>query len=156
MSATAATRRLKPSRTGSGTNMESYRDEILCWAAEQYGTEPERLWAAYPDYEVLRRADSGKWYALIADVPRAKLGLDGEGRVDILNVKCDSRMIGSLLSEPGFRPAYHMSRGNWVTILLDGTVKPEQIFPLLEMSYGLVAPKRRSPRKRGKAEWEDG
>ena len=129
--------------------MESYRDEILRWATEQYGTEPERLWAAYPDYEVLRRADSGKWYALFADVPRAKLGLDGEGRVDILNVKCDSRMIGSPLSEPGFRSAYHMSRGNWVTILLDGTVKPEQIFPLLEMSYELVAPKIRKRRKSG-------
>ena len=129
--------------------MESYRDETLRWAAEQYGTEPERLWAAYPDYEVLRRADSGKWYALFADVPRAKLGLDGEGRVDILNVKCDSRMIGSPLSEPGFRSAYHMSRGNWVTILLDGTVKPEQIFPLLEMSYELVAPKIRKRRKSG-------
>ena len=136
--------------------MESYRGAILRWAAEQYGTEPERLWAAYPDYEVLRRADSGKWYALIADVPRGKLGLDGEGRVDILNVKCDSRMIGSLLSEPGFRPAYHMSRSNWITVLLDGTVKPEQIFPLLEISYGLVAPKRKSLRKRGEPEWGNG
>lgn len=129
--------------------MESYRDEILRWAAEQYGTEPERLWAAYPDYAVLRRADSGKWYALIADVQRAKLGLNEEGRVDILNVKCDSRMIGSLLSQPGFRPAYHMSRNSWITILLDGTVKPEQIFPLLEMSYELAAPKIRKRRKSG-------
>ena len=129
--------------------MESYRDEILRWAEEQYGTEPERLWAAYPDYAVLRRADSGKWYALIADVQRAKLGLNEEGRVDILNVKCDFRMIGSLLSQPGFRPAYHMSRNSWITILLDGTVKPEQIFPLLEMSYALAAPKIRKRRKSG-------
>ena len=129
--------------------MESYRDKILRWAAEQYGTEPERLWAAYPDCAVLRRADSGKWYALAADVQRRKLGLDGEGRVDILNVKCDSRMIGSLLSQPGFRPAYHMSRNSWITILLDGTVKPEQIFPLLEMSYELAAPKIRKRRKSG-------
>ena len=125
--------------------MESYRSDILRWAEEQYGTEPERLWAAYPTYEVLRRADSGKWYGLVADVERGKLGLDGEGRVDILNVKCDSRLIGSLLSESGFLPAYHMNRGHWITILLDGAVKLEEIFPLLEMSYDLVAPKRKKP-----------
>ena len=128
--------------------MESYRNDILRWAEEQYGTKPERLWAAYPTYEVLRRADSGKWYGLVADVERGKLGLDGEGRVDILNVKCDSRLIGSLLTESGFRPAYHMSRRNWITILLDGTVKPEQIYPLLEMSYELVGPKRKKPANR--------
>lgn len=123
--------------------IKSYREELLRWAEEQYGTTPEHLWAAYPDYEVLRRTDSGKWYALIAGVQRGKLGLDGEERVDILNVKCDSRMIGSLLSETGFLPAYHMSRNHWITILLDGSVKPEQFYPLLEMSYDLVAPARR-------------
>ena len=127
--------------------MKSYKEDILRWAEEQYGTEPEHLWTAYPDYAVLRRADSGKWYALIADVPRGTVGPDGEGRVDILNLKCDSRMIGSLLSEPGFRPAYHMNRNHWITVLLDGTVRPDQIYPLLEMSYDLVAPKRRGPGK---------
>ena len=123
--------------------MESYRSEILRQAEERYGTQPEYLWAAYPAYAVLRRSDNRKWYALIADVERSRLGLSGTERTDILNVKCDSRMIGTLRQEDGFLPAYHMHRGSWISILLDGTVPLEQIEPLVEMSYHLAGPKQR-------------
>ena len=73
-----------------------------------------------------------------------RLGLDGEGLVDILNVKCGPVLIGSLLTEKGFLPSYHMNRTHWITILLNDTVLDEQITPLLELSYDCVAPKRKS------------
>ncbi|MDE7310934.1 MAG: MmcQ/YjbR family DNA-binding protein [Eubacterium sp.] len=88
-----------------------------------------------PGYAVLRHGDTRKWYALIMDVPKGRLGLSGNGSIDILNVKCDPVLSGSLRMEKGFLPAYHMHRENWITILLDGTVEKEKIFPLLEMSF---------------------
>jgi len=75
------------------------------------------------------------------DVPRGKLGFSGNGVIDILDIKCDPLLIGSLRTEPGFLPAYHMHRGNWITVLLDGSIGTDTVFPLLEMSYNLTAPK---------------
>ena len=72
-----------------------------------------------------------------------KPGLSGGGCVDILNVKCDSVLIGSLLAEAGFFPAYHMNKNTWISVLLDETVPDERIFPLLAWSFDSVAPKRK-------------
>ncbi len=77
------------------------------------------------------------------NVPEHRLGLPGDGSVDVLDVKCDPRMIGSLLSEKGFLPAYHMSKSTWISVLLDESVPDEQILSLIELSYDSVAPKRK-------------
>ena len=60
------------------------RETLLAYAMKKYKTSPERLWAKYPDYQVLRHSDSEKWYGVIMDIPREKLGLAGSGKVDIL------------------------------------------------------------------------
>lgn len=118
--------------------MGKLRETVRRVAAEQYGTAPERLWAKYPNYAVLR-CPNGKWYAVVMDVPRAKLGLPGEGMVGILDVKADPLLIDALRREEGFLPAYHMNKANWVTVLLDGTVDEERVADLLDMSYQMVS-----------------
>ena len=110
---------------------------------EVFGTEQEHLWAQYPTYSVFRHPHSRKWYAIIMDIPKSRLGLAGEEIVTILNVKCSPLMVGPLLTEPGFFPAYHMNRTTWISILLDDTVPDEKLFSLLELSYDSVAPRRR-------------
>ncbi len=121
----------------------SQRERIIRYAQDTFGTEAEYLWADAPNYAVLRHSGSRKWYAIIMDVPLNRLGLAGEEFVDVMNVKCSTIMIGSLLSEKGFLLAYHMNKNYWISVLLDDTVPDDQIFPLLELSYDLVAPKRR-------------
>ena len=119
------------------------RTRILERHQQSYGTEAEYLWARYPDYAVFRHPLSAKWYALFANVPREKLGLDGEGIADLLVVRCGLAMQGSLLCEKGFLPAYHMGKNSWISILLDDSVPDERVELLLEMSYDSVEPKRR-------------
>lgn len=114
------------------------RMEVLQYAGEQFGSEPEFLWAKYPGYCVLRHTNNKKWYAVLMDVPREKLGLPGDGIIDILDVKCDPILLGSLLGTDGFLPAYHMSKSSWVTIRLDGSVSSEEIINLLTISYDLT------------------
>jgi len=125
--------------------MEQYlqRERIVRHVQDRYGTEPEYLWADTPDCAVFRHPASRKWFAILMDVPSNRLGLPGERSVNIMNVKCSTIMVGSLLSEEGFFPAYHMNKDHWISILLDGPVPDEQIVPLLELSYDSVAPKRR-------------
>ena len=130
------------------------RQDIFAYAADEYDTQPEYLWARYPDAAVLRRPDNDKWYALVMDVRRDKLGLPGKEKVDILNVKCDQRMKGSLLMTEGIFPAYHMNKGSWITLLLDGTVELELVRTLLKMSYDLTAsPMKKAKPRLGPKEW---
>lgn len=131
----------------------SIRENILRAAAEKYRAEPEYLWMNDPDAAVLRHTENRKWFALLMRLPRRTLGLSGEEKVDILNVKCDTLLVELLLQEPGFLPAYHMNKRSWITILLDGTVAFERILSLLEESYRATAAQRTKKQMRapGKA-----
>ncbi len=114
------------------------REDIFEYVKEFYGTLPEYLWKKYPEYAVLRHNNNNKWYGVVMNLPEDKLGLDGDRMVDILDVKLDPAMIGSLLLEDGFYPAYHMNKTYWITILLDGTISDEDIKRFIEMSYNLT------------------
>ncbi len=117
------------------------RNRLFQYIEDFYSTEPEYLWAKYPSYAVFRHSASRKWFAAVMELQKSRLGLSGSGCVDVLNVKCDSVLIGSLLAEEGFLPAYHMNKNTWISVLLDETVPDERILPLLEWSYDAVAPK---------------
>ena len=113
------------------------RKEIFEYVKKQYGTIPEYLWSSSPDSAVLRH-QNGKWYAVIMNVERSKLGLDGDGTVEIIDVKCDPEMTGMIIQTYGFLPGYHMNKQHWITILLDGTVGESKILDFLDMSYDLI------------------
>lgn len=131
----------------------AHRETVLKFIEEQYGAEPEYLWAKYPKYAVFRRQDNRKWFAVVMAVQRNKLGLDGEEMADILDIKCDPKLAGPLRKNQGFLPAYHMSKTSWITVLLDGSVSMEELEPLLDMSYGLAGGGKA---KRGKESKETG
>lgn len=63
-----------------------------------------------PNFAVFWHSNNQKWFALIMDIPRSRLGLPGDELLDVVNLKCDPLLIGSLRSEPGFFPAYHMNK----------------------------------------------
>jgi len=113
------------------------REEIFEYVKKQYGTIPEYLWSSSPDSAVLRH-HNGKWYAVIMNVERSKLGLDGDDTVEIIDVKCDPEMTGMIIQTYGFLPGYHMNKQHWITILLDGTVGESKILDFLDMSYDLI------------------
>ena len=113
------------------------REEIFEYVKKQYGTFPEYLWSSSPDSAVLRHKN-GKWYAVIMNVEKSKLGLDENGTVEIMDVKCDPEMTGIIIQTYGFLPGYHMNKQHWITILLDGTVGESKILDFLDMSYDLI------------------
>lgn len=124
-------------------SQNSQRERIQDFILDTYGTEAEHLWARYPNFSVFRHSGSKKWYAIIMDVAGNKVGLDTDQTYDVMNIKCDPLMIGSLLLEKGFVPAYHMNKSSWISILLDESVSDEAILPLIGFSYDSVAPKRK-------------
>ena len=59
------------------------RQKIIDYIDKKYKADPEHLWRSYPDYIVFRHSDNNKWFGIIKDVSRDKLGLEGDDRVDI-------------------------------------------------------------------------
>lgn len=55
--------------------------------------EPDYPWG--DENAVLRHTGNKKWYGLIMEVRRDRIGLQCDGTIDILNVKCDPILIGS-------------------------------------------------------------
>lgn len=133
------------------------REKIFEYVKKKYGTEPDypfisgRTPIAYP---VLRHEDNRKIFALFMDVPMDKLGLDGTERVDIINVKMGDPLLADMLSQQtGYFHGYHISRGNWISILLDGTVPFEDICRWIDESYVVTASKQKKQKMRPPKEW---
>ena len=117
------------------------RSQLEEYIAETYNADPEHPWAPDSDNTVFRHSNNRKWFALVMEVPREKLGLTGSGKICIVNLKCDPVMIGSLLCEAGFFPAWHMSKTHWLSAAVDENTDESRIEFLLDYSFDLTAKK---------------
>ena len=137
-----------------GHTVMAIRDQLFDYVKKKYKAEPEYLWMRFPDYAIFRHTDNGKWFGLVMDIPRRKLGMDGDESVNILNVKLsDPLLVNMLIQQPGYFRGYHISRGNWISILLDGSVPFDEICQWLHESYLTTASKRKKQNLRPPKEW---
>lgn len=133
---------------------DSFRQQVFDYVKKKYGSSVEYLWKRYPNYAVFRHSDNKKWYGIVIDIRRDKLGLSGDAYVDILNVKLDDPMYrDALLQQEGILPGYHFSGGNWISILLDGTIPFDQICGLIDTGYEVTASAKRKQKLRPAKEW---
>ena len=130
------------------------KDAVFIYIKKKYKTSPEYLWKKYPEYAVFRHADNNKWFALQAAVPGNKLGLGGDDLIEVVNVKVDDMFYRDMLiRQEGIIPAYHMNKQHWVTVLLDGSVKQEQVFDLIDTSFLATASAKKKQKIRPPKEW---
>ena len=114
----------------------SLREEVFTYVQRRYGSEIEYLWRRYPNYAVFRHKDNQKWYGLVMDIPRNKVGLCGTETVDVLNIKTDSRQLADILRQrKGCFASFHTAGPKWVSVILDGSVAPDEIYGLIDMGY---------------------
>ena len=132
----------------------STREKLLAYARKKYKVSPEHLWVRYPNYAVLRHGDNQKWFALFMDIPGGRLGLESGETVEIVDLKMGDPLLADLLvRQPGFFRGYHISRGNWISVLLDGSVPFEELCRWLEESYLATASKETRQRLRPPKDW---
>ena len=96
------------------------------------------MWDKFQIYEVLRHKNTKKWYAIIMNVPKNKVGLEGDKVIDILDIKCEPEMVAPLTLREGFSRAYYMNKEHWLTVILDGTISDEEIYSLIDVSYKIT------------------
>lgn len=124
---------------------EIYREPttkaVISYAKRKYGTPLEFLW--HDENSIMRRRDNRKWYLLIMKIPRSKIGLEGEGKIEICDLLAPPEEIGKLVDGVNYLPAYHMNKKSWITIPLDGRVDAEVICALVDMSYEFAKGKKK-------------
>ena len=133
---------------------KSFRNEIFEYAENKYGSKPEYLWAKFPDYAILRHDDNNKWYGLIMNITYDKIDRNKSGNVDVLNVKLNDLLLRDmLLQQDGYYIGYHISRGNWLSVVLDGTIDFDSIIRLLDISFTATASSKKKQEIRPPKEW---
>ena len=110
---------------------------VIKYIKDKYNTELEYLWPDTPNNAVMRNKNN-KWYGIIMSVSKDKIGIDGDGIIDIINVKHPSDRIIKLIDNRSFFQAYHMNKKNWITILLDNKIEDKVLFKLIDTSYILT------------------
>ena len=119
------------------------RQELTDYIFDAFSVEPDYPFPRDDVTCVFRHTDNHKWFGIMMRIPYRTLGMNRDGETDIVNVKCDPVLMGSLRGKPGFRPAYHMNKDKWITILLDGSAGREEITALVDMSFRMTETKVR-------------
>lgn len=58
---------------------------------------------------------------------------------EYLNLKCDPMIAENLREQhESVRPAYHMNKQHWNTIIMDGSLNEPELFAMIDHSYDLV------------------
>lgn len=113
------------------------RFSLRRYILENYAAVNDFPWISNPTYEVFRHEGSGKWFALVMEIPRHRLGVTGDDIVTVVSLKCAPLLIGTLREETGIYPAYHMNKEHWISIEL-AAVDDERLRFLVDMSWELT------------------
>ncbi len=57
-------------------------------------------------------------------------------------MKLPPSKIANLLNQKGYYKAYHMNKDNWITIILDDTLKDQEILNLIKQSHAFTVKKK--------------
>lgn len=100
-----------------------------------------RLPGAYEDYPF----DDPNWTAMRHRGNQKIFALVFEREGSYLDQCKSATHVGRFLAKNFFcrGPAYHMNKEHWVSVILDGSMKNEDICRLIEESFALTAPKNR-------------
>ena len=119
------------------------RQELTEYIFEAFSVEPDYPFPRDDVTCVFRHTDNRRWFGIMMKIPYRTMGMNRNGETDVVNVKCDPVLMGSLRGKPGFRPAYHMNKDKWITVLLDGSAGREEITALVDMSFRMTETKAR-------------
>lgn len=115
-----------------------YAKLIISYIEDKYKDKIEFLWTKFPKNAIFRRKDNAKWYVALLTVAKRKIGKDGNGDIEIIDLRIEPSEMDALIDGKKYFLGYHMNKKHWFTICLDGSVKIENIFNYIDASYILA------------------
>ncbi len=111
--------------------------EVIKYVKEKYNDDLEYLWNKFPENAVWRNKINNKWYGALLIISERKLKLEKDKMVDIIDLRYSKDKIKEIVDNEKIFEGYHMNKDNWITIRLDGSIKTEKIFELIDNSYNI-------------------
>ena len=115
------------------------RKEFEKHVFDTYGIEADYPWQTNPNFGVFRHPVGKKWFALVMDISKRRLGKD-DVIADVVNLKCAPSLISSFCRDDGIYPAYHMNKANWISVVL-ADADEDEIKTLTDISFNLTIKK---------------
>ena len=109
-------------------------NKISTLIKEKYNVKSEFLWESDPGFGVFRNPKTNKWFGIIMNIPKNKIIGNDNKEIEVLNVMLKDK-INDYINNKGIYKAYHMNKNNWISIILDETLKDEEIMNLINISY---------------------
>lgn len=110
---------------------------IIEYIKTKYGDDLEYLWEKFPNNAIWRNKKNRKWYGVILVISASKLNLASEEKIEIIDLRYNKDKINELIDNQKIFGGYHMNKGSWITIKLDGSVNLNDIYDLIDNSYKL-------------------
>ena len=85
------------------------KQDLQKYILDVYGVIPDFPWENDLTSAVYRHTNNRKWFALVMYIPKSKLGLREDGMIDVVNLKCDPVLIGSLIDDEQIKMLIDMS-----------------------------------------------
>ena len=111
--------------------------EIISYIKNKYQDELEYLWDKFPENAIWRNKQNNKWYGLILKIDENKLGIKGNKKIEIIDLRYSKDDIKNIVDNKKIFKGYHMNKNNWITIKLDGSVTLKEIYNLIDISYNI-------------------
>ena len=108
--------------------------ELLETVRGKWREELEFLWEDYSECAILRRTDTGKWYAVMMRLPKRKFGLPDDAVSEFILLRVPQGEADAIHADSRFLPAFHMNKRTWFAIQLDGSVAFSDLRHLTERS----------------------
>ncbi|MBR1890637.1 MAG: MmcQ/YjbR family DNA-binding protein [Clostridia bacterium] len=116
------------------------REKLIDYVSGEYGVQGDNPFADLLGSLVFRHKDNKKWFGLLMTIDFDKLNLQKSGKVDVINVKCDTMMKTAFLQQKGVYPSYHMNKEHWLTLVLS-EIEDELLKTLVDISFQLTKTK---------------
>ena len=111
--------------------------EIIEYINNKYNDKLEFLWEKFDDNAIWRNKENNKWYGALLKVSGKKLGIDSDEIVEIIDLRYQKENIINIIDNKKVFKGYHMNKNNWITIILDESMKIKDILDLIDNSYKL-------------------
>ena len=112
-------------------------NRITGFIKDKYNIEPEFLWENSPGCAIFRNKNNNKWFATIMNIDLSKID-DGTGEIEIMNIKLPQEKVTNLLCYKGYYKAYHSSKKEWISVIINDTLSDDTIKELINESYEII------------------
>ena len=62
--------------------------------------------------------------------------------IEVINLRYQKDKIDNIIDNKSIFPGFHMNKKSWITIKLDGSIKIDKIYELIDNSYNISLNKK--------------